>query len=102
MPPFGSTKIKPYIPFPMCMPTGAVAQWYTYSPGFSVLKLKTEVWPGAVNDEAAPPPGPVTACKSILWGILESGLFDKLNSTSSPSRTRINCPGTCPPKVQNI
>ena len=39
-------------------------------PGFSALKENCEECPGAVNDDAAPPPGPVTACRSMLCGIL--------------------------------
>ena len=61
------------MPLATCMPTGAVAQWYTYRPALSALKVNWDSWPGAVNEEAAPPPGPVTACRSMLWGILLSG-----------------------------
>ncbi len=84
----------------MCMPTGAVAQWYTYKPGFNVLNEKVLLCPGATKEEVAPPPGPVTACKSILCGNLLSGWFDKVNSTSSPIRVLIKLPGTEPPNVQ--
>ena len=36
------------------------------NPGFNVLKLNTFSCPGATSEEVAPPPGPVTACKSML------------------------------------
>ena len=41
------------------------------------------VWqhPGAVKLDAAPPPGPVTPCRSMLCGILLSGWFWRWNST---------------------
>src|SRR5690606_31935359 len=91
----------PYIPLAICMPTGAVAQWYTYRPGFKVLKENTFSCPGATKEDSAPPPGPVTACRSILWGRLLSGWFCKWNSTSSPTLVLIKLPGTVPPKVQN-
>ena len=54
----------------------------------------------AVKDEAAPPPGPVTAWRSILCGILLDGWLASVNSTRSPSRMRMKLPGTSPPKVQ--
>jgi hypothetical protein len=55
------------------MPTGAVAQWYTYRPWFSALNVNCDSCPGAVKLDAAPPPGPVTPCRSMLCGILLSG-----------------------------
>ena len=58
--------------------------------------------PVYVAPKPAPPPGPVTACKSILWGILLVGWLCKWNSTKSPSRMRMNFPGTRPPNVQNV
>ena len=57
--------------------------------------MNCDSWPGAVNELAAPPPGPVTACRSMLCGILLSGWFFRWNSTVSPWRTRMNLPGTC-------
>ena len=90
------------MPLAMCIPTGAVAQWYTYSPGLSALNVNCEACPGAVKLLAAPPPGPVTACRSMLWGILLDGWFWRWNSTVSPWRMRINLPGTSPPKVQKV
>ena len=76
--------ISPYIPFAMCMLTGAVAQWYTNTPWFRALKVNTDSCPGAVFVLAAPPPGPVTACRSMLCGIRLSGWFCRWNSTVSP------------------
>jgi len=64
--------------------------------------VKRLLWPGAVKVLAAPPPGPVTACRSMLWGSLLLGLFSSQNSTVSPSRTRMKRPGTVPPYVQNV
>ncbi len=64
--------------------------------------MNCEAWPGAVKLEAAPPPGPVTACRSMLCGIFESGWFFRWNSTVSPWRTRMKLPGTVPPNVQNV
>ena len=49
---------------------------------------------------AAPPPGPVTACRSMLWATVLWGAFFSVSSTVSPWRTRIIGPGTVPPKVQ--
>ena len=66
------------------------------------LKENTELWPGAVTDDVAPPPGPVTACRSMLCGILLVGWFLRWNSTVSPWRTRMKLPGTVPPKVQKV
>jgi hypothetical protein len=66
------------------------------------LKLNWDSWPGAVKLDAAPPPGPVTECRSMLWGILLDGWFCRWNSTVSPSVIRMNLPGTWPPKVQNV
>ena len=39
----------------------------------SALKVKRETWPGAVKLDAAPPPGPVTPCRSMLCGIFDVG-----------------------------
>jgi len=68
----------------------------------SALKVKRELWPGAVKLDAAPPPGPVTPCRSMLCGIFESGMLRRWNSTVSPWRTRMKLPGTVPPKVQKV
>ena len=56
--------------------------------------------PEEVKEEEAPPPGPVTAWRSMLWGILLEGWLLRWNSTRSPSRMRMKLPGTSPPKVQ--
>ena len=66
------------------------------------LKVKVVLWPGAVKDDAAPPPGPVTACRSMLWGMRLLGWLCRWNSTRSPARTRMKWPGTVPPKVQKL
>src|SRR5215510_1540732 len=71
-------------------------------PSFSALNVNCDWWPGAVKLEAAPPPGPVTPCRSMLCGILLSWWFSRWNSTVSPWRTRMKLPGTVPPKVQNV
>src|SRR6187200_1025853 len=71
-------------------------------PSLSALKVNCDSWPGAVKLEAAPPPGPVTPCRSMLCGILLVGWFFKWNSTVSPWRTRMKLPGTVPPKVQKV
>jgi hypothetical protein len=42
-------RMSPYMPFATCMPTGAVAQWYTYRPWFSALNVNCDWWPGAVK-----------------------------------------------------
>jgi hypothetical protein len=68
----------------------------------SALKVNCELWPGAVKLDAAPPPGPVTPCRSMLCGIFESGWLCRWNSTVSPWRTRMKLPGTVPPKVQKV
>ena len=50
--------------------------------------------PGAVKVDAAPPPGPVTPCRSMLCGILLSRDGScRWNSTVSPWRTRMKLPG---------
>src|SRR5690606_15485705 len=90
------------MPVAICIPMGDVAQWYTYRPGFRVLKEKVFSLPGATKEDSAPPPGPVTACKSMLCGNLLFGWFFRVNSTSSPTRVLIKSPGTVPPKVQYI
>ena len=36
--------------------------------------MNCDSWPGAVKLDAAPPPGPVTPCRSMLCGILLSGM----------------------------
>src|SRR5678816_3459736 len=71
-------------------------------PWLSALNVNCDWCPGAVKLEAAPPPGPVTPCRSMLCGILLSGWFLRWNSTVSPWRTRMKLPGTVPPKVQNV
>ncbi len=77
-----------------------VAQWYTYRPGCSALKLKLLVSPGATWVTAAPPPGPVTAWKSTEWMLTLLSSFLRLMVTSSPWRTRSIGPGTVLLKVQ--
>jgi len=60
------------------------------------------VSPGMICVTAAPPPGPVTARRSIecaLW--LEGRLMSRI-STVSPARTRKNGPGRVPPNIQNV
>src|SRR3546814_9410075 len=64
------------------------------------LKVKRLTCPGAVNVDVEPPPGPVTPCRSMLWGILLSGMLRRWNWIVSPWRTRMKLPGTVPPKVQ--
>jgi hypothetical protein len=64
------------------------------------LKVKVADSPGASCVALAPPPGPVTACKSMLCETLLSGAFFSVNSTVSPWRTRSIGPGTVLPKVQ--
>ena len=71
-------------------------------PSLSALNVNCDSWPGAVKLDAAPPPGPVTPCRSMLCGILLPGWFFRWNSTVSPWRTRMKLPGTVPPKVQNV
>ena len=71
-------------------------------PSLSALKVNCDSWPGAVKLDAAPPPGPVTPCRSMLCGILLPGWFFRWNSTVSPWRTRMKLPGTVPPKVQKV
>src|SRR3954462_6133674 len=71
-------------------------------PALRALKVKCASWPGAVKVDAAPPPGPVTPCRSMLCGILLDGWFFRWNSTVSPWRTRMKLPGTVPPNVQNV
>jgi hypothetical protein len=73
-----------------------------YRPGLSAWNVKRLLWPGAVKVLAAPPPGPVTACRSMLCGSLLFGWLASQNSTVSPSRMRMNLPGTVPPNVQNV
>jgi quercetin dioxygenase-like cupin family protein len=55
---------------------------------------------GRICVTAAPPPGPVTACRSMLCVTPESLALPRLISTVSPSRTRSIGPGTVPSKVQ--
>src|SRR4051812_28712532 len=71
-------------------------------PSLRALKVNCDSCPGAVKLDAAPPPGPVTPCRSMLWGILLPGWFFRWNSTVSPWRTRMKLPGTVPPKVQKV
>src|SRR3954467_8656799 len=71
-------------------------------PSLRALNVNCDSCPGAVKLEAAPPPGPVTPCRSMLCGILLPGWFFRWNSTVSPWRTRMKLPGTEPPKVQNV
>ena len=68
----------------------------------SALKVKRLTWPGAVNVDVEPPPAPVTPCRSMLCGILLSGMLRRWNWIVSPWRTRMKLPGTVPPKVQNV
>jgi hypothetical protein len=68
----------------------------------SALNVNCDWCPGAVKLDAAPPPGPVTPCRSMLCGIFESGAFFRWNSTVSPWRTRMKLPGTVPPNVQKV
>ena len=55
-----------------------------------------------LEDDVAPPPGPVTACRSIECVLCAVGRLVSLISTVSPSRTRTNGPGTVPPNVQKV
>src|SRR3546814_15713200 len=55
-----------------------------------------------VNVDVEPPPGPVTPCRSMLCGILLSGMLRRWNWIVSPWRTRMKLPGTVPPKVQKV
>ena len=64
------------------------------------LKVKVFLSPGATWVDLAPPPGPVTACRSMEWMLPESSAFFKVSSTVSPTRTRMNGPGTVPLNVQ--
>ena len=90
------------MPLATCMATGAMAQWYTYRPGLRALNVNCVSLPGRVKVASAPPPWPVTACRSMLCDMCELWWFFSLNSTVSPSRTRMKLPGTVPPKVQKL
>ena len=63
------------MPLAICSETIGVAQWYTYRPGFSALKVIDFSCPGATCSAAAPPPGPVVAWKSTEWIIALSAEF---------------------------
>src|ERR1035437_5622201 len=69
-------------------------------PVFVAENVKTDSCPGSVSDALAPPPGPVTACRSMLCGIVLDASFLRCSSTRSPSRTRMNEPGTAPPRAR--
>src|ERR1035437_590450 len=71
-------------------------------PVFVAENVKTDSCPGSVSDALAPPPGPVTACRSMLCGIVLDASFLRCSSTRSPSRTRMNEPGTAPPNVHAV
>jgi hypothetical protein len=88
------------MPLAMWCATIGVAQWYTYTPGLSALKLNVADSPGATWVTLAPPPGPVTACRSMLCVTPASAALRRVISTVSPSRTRSIGPGTVPLKVQ--
>src|SRR5262245_40072160 len=88
------------MPLEMWLATIGVAQWYTYSPGLRALNRNDFASPGGVCVITAPPPGPVTACKSTEWIMRLSARFLKPSSTVSPTRTLRNGPGTLPLKVQ--
>src|SRR3546814_6814221 len=84
------------------MTHGAVAPGWTNMPALSALKVKRLTCPGAVKVDVEPPPGPVTPCRSMLCGILLSGMLRRWNWIVSPWRTRMKLPGTVPPKVQKV
>jgi hypothetical protein len=48
------------------------------------------------------PSAAATPCRSMLYGIFESGAFFRWTSTVSPWRTRMKLPGAVPPKVQTV
>ncbi len=54
------------------------------------------------DGDSPPPPGPVTAWKSTLWGIRLLLRFSNWSRSVSPTRTRMNGPGTLPLNVQNV
>ena len=70
------------------------------SPGTSALKEKSDEAPGAADDAALPPMGPVTAWKSTEWFIMLEASLWKWTTTVSFTRTRKKGPGTLPLYVQ--
>src|SRR6185369_3926434 len=71
-------------------------------PGLIAFHSNAPASPGITCVTAAPPPGPVTACRSIECALCAVVWFLSLICTVSPSRTRSNGPGTVPPNVQNV
>src|SRR3990170_4687328 len=71
-----------------------------YRPGLSALKEKVLLSPGRTLVTPAPPPGPFTACRSMLWPTAFVSGLTNVSSTVSPSMTRIIGPGTVPSNVQ--
>src|SRR5690606_6297666 len=71
-----------------------------YTPGLRAVKPNVACCPGEMSVASAPPPWPLTACRSMLWGIRLVGWFCSVKVTKSPSRPRILGPGPLPPKAQ--
>jgi hypothetical protein len=66
----------------------------------SAWKVKKVSCPGLVEVNTAPPPGPVTACRSIECGKALEVSFLRCSSTVSPRRMRIIGAGIVPLKVK--
>src|SRR3990167_5899355 len=72
-----------------------------YNPGCTNWNHATRSSPCTTVVTVAPPPGPVTAWKSTLWGMPESSLLVTWTSSVSPTRARMNGPGTWSLNVQD-
>src|SRR5437773_5497832 len=93
--------MRPYIPLAMWIGTCGVMQWYTKRPGCIAFHWKSFSSPGATCTEP-PPPGPVAAWKLTECQFMLDLAFFRRMRRVSPTRTRMNGPGTVPLNVQNL